>query len=52
MSEAEEVSNLKGEFVFPNGDEYEGEYISSENGIKVHGEGTWISRKVNRVALL
>ena len=46
MSEAEDVQNLEGEFVFPDGDEYEGEYISSEKGIQVHGRGTWTSKKV------
>ena len=50
MSEAEEkeVQNLVGEFIFPNGDEYNGEYISSENGIQVQGNGTWSSKKVRK----
>ena len=37
-----------GDFVFPNGDEYSGGYISGENGIQMSGYGTWTSKQVNR----
>ena len=37
-----------GDFVFPNGDEYSGGYISGENGIQMSGYGTWTSKQVSR----
>ena len=36
----------EGEFVFPNGDEYRGSYITSENGIQMHGAGVLTSKQV------
>ena len=37
---------LDGEFVFPNGDEYRGSFITTEqNGIQMHGYGVLTSKQ-------
>lgn len=43
MSEEKLIS--EGEFVFPNGDEYRGSFISSDNGIQMHGAGVLTSKQ-------
>jgi len=40
-----ETNHSQGDFVFPNGDEYSGGYISGENGIQMSGYGTWTSKQ-------
>ena len=42
----EDILFPKGDFVFPNGDTFTGEYISGVNGIIRNGNGKWISKKV------
>ena len=44
---SQEVLIAEGEFVFPNGDEYRGSYISTENGIQMHGAGVLTSKQVH-----
>jgi len=39
-----ETIALEGDFVFPNGDTYSGNYISGPNGILREGKGKWISK--------
>nr|CAH8822437.1 unnamed protein product [Trichobilharzia regenti] len=44
MTKDEGLKNLWNQFVFPNGDYYEGEYIMGNSGVKRHGEGKLISK--------
>ena len=48
MTEGAEIISLEGDFVFPNGDTYSGNYISGPNGILREGKGKWISKSVSK----
>ena len=51
MTEGAETISLEGDFVFPNGDTYSGNYISGPNGILREGKGKWISKSVSKILL-
>lgn len=42
----EETVHMEGDFIFPNGDTYNGCYLSGPVGIKRDGKGKWSSAKV------
>ena len=48
---SEEKLIAEGEFVFPNGDEYRGSFISTENGIQMHGAGVLTSKQEGATSL-